>query len=373
MVNASFFGLNIMMKKSFCVAAGLSFCLGAQASPIIFDNDMAIDDWAALLYLLHHPDADVIAITIPAGGESRCQPGLKNTLSLLDLPGNVPANIPVACGDDYPLDGYFVFPEAWRVDSDTLSGVALPASNRKASDKHAVEVIHEAIQNSSEPVTIVATGPLTNIAQWLERYPEDKKSVARLIIMGGNVEAPGNIIVPLFTAGHPNTTAEWNIFIDPLAADKTFAAGLPIELVGLDVTNSVRVTATVAAEFKASASTPSARFWDQVLDKNDWFIESGEYYFWDTLAALITTHPALCEGSRESFSVDYQPTESPWLPTSDLSIPDKRYDGKNRQHLNPATAGTLVKNGDYPTIKICRKTDPERVFTTFREVMNRVN
>lgn len=362
--------MEIIMRSLLFSGLLLTISICTQAKPVIFDNDMAIDDWAALLYLAHQPEIDILAVTVSASGESHCEPGLKNTQALLDLPGNIPADIPVACGDDYPLDGYFVFPDAWRKDSDTLSGVALKPSSRVSSQKHAVEVIHEALAASKEPVTIIATGPLTNIAQWLERYPEDKSRVEQLIIMGGNVDAPGNIIVPLFTAGHPNVSAEWNIFIDPLAADYVFAAGLPISLVGLDVTNSVRVTEKVAADFKKSVSTASAKFWDQVLDKNDWFIESGEYYFWDTLAVLIAVDPELCEGDMQRLKVDYKPTVQPWMQTTDTSMPAKRWDGAARAHLDAKTAGTLLADKQYPPIKVCKKTQPEKVFEEFNRVLN---
>ncbi len=211
------------MKKYFLVALIFISSL-AQSKPIIFDNDMAIDDWAALLYLLHHPKADVIAVTIAASGESHCKPGLTNTNALIDLSGKTQKAIPVACGDDYPLDGYFVFPDAWRKDSDTLSGVAIPASDRPVSEKHAAEVIHEAISKSKEKVTLIATGPLTNIAQWLEKYPRDKSKIEQLVIMGGTVDAPGNIIVPLFTKGHPNSTAVWIFFVVPVDAVMVLAA-----------------------------------------------------------------------------------------------------------------------------------------------------
>lgn len=358
------------MKKYLLLSLMLVSAL-AQSKPIIFDNDMAIDDWAALLYLLHHPQADVIAITIAASGESRCQPGLKNTNALIDLSGKTEKAIPVACGDAYPLDGYFVFPEAWRKDSDTLSGVAIPPSTRPVSDKHAAEVIHDAIVKSKEKVTLIATGPLTNIAQWLEKYPQDKSKIAQLIIMGGTVNAPGNIIVPLFTKGHPNTTAEWNFFIDPVAADMVLAAKLPIALVGLDVTNSVRVTSQVAAEFKQAATTNSATFWDAVLDKNDWFIASNEYYFWDTLSVIIAMEPALCHGDMQHLRAVYQTTSTPWLQTTDNNMPAKIWDGQTRMHLDAKTAGTLVKDKTYPAIKVCRSTDPARIFKTFSETLNR--
>ena len=344
--------------------------LSAGAKPVILDNDMAIDDWAALLYLLHHPDAEVQAVTIAASGESHCEPGLENTLRLLDLPGDVPGDIPVACGDSAPLDGYSVFPEAWRQDSDTLSGVALPGSEREPDSRAAHEVIHEVIREASEPVTLVATGTLTNIARWLERYPGDRDRVAELVIMGGNLDVPGNIIVPGFTDGHPNTSAEWNFFVDPVAADRVLKADLPTVLVGLDVTNQVRVTTGFAQRFESSVATESAEFWAQVLEVNDWFIESGEYYFWDVLAAMTAMDRSLCRGDTHRLGVVHETTEVPWQQTTDPAMPNRRWDGKPRSHLDAATAGTLFPEPGASPVTVCLETDPERVFRGFRRVLN---
>jgi pyrimidine-specific ribonucleoside hydrolase len=107
-----------------------------------------------------------------------------------------------------------------------------------------------------------------------------------------------------------------------------------------------------------------------VLDKNDWFIASNEYYFWDTLAVMIAVEPELCDGDRQSLRVDYQTTSTPWQQTTDNSIPNKRWDGKARSHLDAKTAGNLVKDESYPEIKVCRKTNPEKIFKEFREVLN---
>ena len=363
--------IKALLFKVLVVFFLFSFMFSVWAKPIVFDNDMAIDDWAALLFLLQHPQTDVVAITIAASGESHCASGLRNANALLALSQYSSSSVLVACGDDEPLDGYAVFPEAWRKDSDTLSGVVLPKSQRKLSHTHAVEVIHKVIVEANEPITIVATGTLTNIAQWVEKYPEDIKHVSRLIIMGGNVEAPGNIIVPKFTDGHPNVSAEWNIFIDPLAADIVFAAGLPIELVGLDVTNTVRVTSDFAQNFKQKVKTPSAKFWDHVLDNNDWFIDSGEYYFWDTLAALIAVEPSLCEGYMGTYKVEHKTTNKPWMPTSDINMSKYRWDGKVRQHIDAELAGKLIAYSEYPTMKICTKTKPNKVFNLFTDILNR--
>lgn len=327
------------------------------AQPVIFDNDMAIDDWATLLFLEKHPALETIAITIAGSGESHCEPGVLNALALLQLAGRRD-HIPVACGDATPLDGYFVFPEPWQLDSDTLSGVSIPASQQPASQEHAVEVIHAAITSRAEPVVILATGPLTNIAQWLARYPDDVSGVSRLVIMGGSLDAPGNIIVPGFSDGHPNTEAEWNLYVDAVAADRVFRSGIAVEMVGLDVTNKVRVTAEFASDFKARAAGPAAKFWDQILDKNDWFIASGEYYFWDVLAALVVVEPqALCRGKNFSLGVRHQCSDEAWAAGSDLTMPSLRSDGNPRCHLDAATAGVVHRIDGAGNILVCQATD----------------
>ncbi len=334
--------------------------------PVIFDTDMAIDDWAALLFLLREPGIDLRAISIAGSGESHCEPGEKNALALADLarPGNA---VPVACGDPWPLDGYFVFPTAWQEDMDRLSGVPVAPSERRPYDGHAVDLIHAAIEESEQPVVLLATGPLTNIAQWLDRYPEDRKRVSRLVIMGGTLDARGNIIVPGFTDNNPNTRAEWNLYVDPVAARRVLEAELPVELVGLDVTNHVQVTPAFAEEFKQRSDNPAADFWSAVLDANDWFIDSGEYYFWDVLAALaIVDRDRYCRGERLALGVDFRYTDRPWMATSDMSMPRENWRGEPRRHLEAETAGVLRPVPEAPaTTLVCQQTDADAAFEHF--------
>ena len=333
--------------------------------PVIFDTDMAIDDWAALLFLARHPAVELRAVTVAGSGEAHCGPGVRNAQSLLELvdPGS---RIPVACGDAYPVDGFFVFPEAWQEDMDSLSGVAVPDPVAPRDARHAVDLLHDTLAEAEAPVTLLATGPLTNVAQWLDRYPGDGKRVERLVIMGGALDVPGNIIVPGFTDSNPNERAEWNLYVDPVAADRVLRSALPIELVGLDVTNSVRVTADFAGRFKARADNPAAAFWDAVLDANDWFIESGEYYFWDVLAALVVVdRDRFCRGDRLALAARFDATRSPWEPTTDRSIPATAADGTPRRHFDAESAGVLVEREGNPNTLFCRDTDPESAFELF--------
>jgi inosine-uridine nucleoside N-ribohydrolase len=284
----------------------------------------------------------------------------------------------VACGDDFPLDGYFVFPEPWQVDSDTLSGIDLgqwieaPVSGTPG-DGHAVELIHRLVARSHEEITIVAVGPLTNIAEWLRRYPQDRQRVAELVMMGGNYAVPGNIVVPGFSDDNPNRVSEWNFYIDPLATQETLeASGFSKVMVGLDVTNTVRLTHSFADRFKQQVAGPASQFVDRVFDKNRWFIDSGEYYFWDVLAALVAVDATLCGGRSIPLSARAEPAaEPPYLGSSDLGMPAMTARGQKRRHLNASTAGQVVEApGGAPT-RVCLSTDAARVFDDFVETLSR--
>lgn len=340
--------------------------------PVIFDTDMAIDDWSTLLFLERHEAVDLLAVTLAGSGESHCEPGTKNIISLLEL-ANPESTASSSCGDSWAMDGYFVFPVPWQEDMDILSGVPVPEPIRAVDPRHSVEIIHELVNTAEQPPIILATGPLTNIAQWLLKYPEDMGLIDKLVIMGGSVEAPGNIIVPGFTDGHPNEHAEWNLFVDPLAAKIVFESPLEITMVGLDVTNQVKVTAEFAERFKAEVDNPAAEFWDAVLDKNDWFIASGEYYFWDVLAAIVLVHPDYCVGTQTAIDIGYEATDDPWMPSSDMTIPDTRWDGQPRQHLNPANAGVTrfaeVTETRPANTLVCLETKADEAFDLFVETL----
>lgn len=337
--------------------------------PVIFDTDMAIDDWAALLFLARHPAVNLLAVTVAGSGEAHCEPGVRNALALLDLV-DPHSDVPVACGDDYPLDGYFVFPVPWQEDMDKLSGVAVTPSQRAGDERHAVDLLHAVIEASPQPVTTLATGPLTNIAQWLERYPDDVEKARRLVIMGGTLHAPGNIIVPGFTDDNPNTRAEWNIYVDPVAADRVLRSDLEMELVGLDVTNHVRVTREFAQTFKTRVDNPAAQFWDQVLDANDWFIESGEYYFWDVLAALVVVdRDRFCKGEQLALASRFDETDEPWWPTSDRSMPASITAGAARRHFAAESAGVLEPREGEANVLYCLESDAEAAFRLFLDTL----
>ena len=151
----------------------------------------------------------------------------------------------------------------------------------------AVALFTSAIQDSPEPVTVLALGPLTNVGAALAATPALVENIAMIYVMGGAVDVDGSFV------SEENTVAEWNIYCDPHAARLVFESGAPITLVPLDATNDVPVTPEFVAQLDAAKSTPAAEFVAALLANNAESIASGSYYFWDPLAAVVMSDPSL--------------------------------------------------------------------------------
>jgi pyrimidine-specific ribonucleoside hydrolase len=266
--------------------------------PVIFDTDMAHEDMFSALYLLSHPNVDLKAITVTGTGEAHCQPGVANALGLVILSGH--AEIPVSCGRELPLAGNHEFPSEWRQGADTAYGVEIPAGGA-ASELSAPDLIIDILQNSIEPVTIVAVGPLTNIAEVLQKEPGIASNIQEIYIMGGAVNVDGN--VGNSGVGIDNQHAEWNIYIDPVAANIVFNSGVSVTLVPLDATRDVPVTRKFYNSLSNYLTTPSANFVQEMLSANLDFVDSGGFQFWDTLTSAIFTDESIASFEEIQLSV----------------------------------------------------------------------
>lgn len=272
--------------------------------PVIFDTDMAHEDVFSALFLLSHPNVDVRAITVTGTGEVHCGPGVEYALGLVALSGH--AEIPIACGRETPLAGNHVFPAEWRQDADEGYGVAMPKGG-DPSDLSAADVIIELAQNSEEPITIVAVGPLTNLAEAFQKAPQISANIAEIYIMGGAVEVEGN--VGNSGVGINNEYAEWNIYIDPFAANVVFNSGAPIILVPLDATKDVPITRRFHRALGDNRNTPSANLVHDILTANLDFVDSGGFQFWDSLTSAIFTDPSVA--TFEEFQLTVVEEEGP--------------------------------------------------------------
>jgi pyrimidine-specific ribonucleoside hydrolase len=256
--------------------------------PIIVDDDGSPDGMLALLYFLRNPLFDVKAVTISCG---EAHPELFASHVQQLLAGLGRAHIPVGVGRAAPLEGNNAFPDPWRQASDDFWGIAYPVAPATLEPAPAAELIIETLSTATQPVMIFVSGNHTNLAEALRRDPGIKENIRDVHIMGGSIYAPGNIASDWPEI--PNAVAEWNIWVDPVAAAEVFASGLPLHLTPLDATNQVLWTRADARSWGASGTSAgilAGDFLEWMLDS--WSSES--VYIWDLAAAVTATDPALC-------------------------------------------------------------------------------
>ncbi|MBL0480133.1 pyrimidine-specific ribonucleoside hydrolase RihA [Aeromonas veronii] len=197
-----------------------------MALPVILDCDPGHDDAIALILALASPELKVLAVTTSAGNQTPDKT-LNNALRILTLLGR--DDIPVAAGAPKPLARELIIADNVHGESG-LDGPKLPDPAFAPQAMTGIELMARCLRESPESVTLVPTGPLTNIALLLAAHPELKPKIARIVLMGG---AAG--------AGNWTPAAEFNIYVDPEAADMVFKSGIPITMCGLDVTHEAQV------------------------------------------------------------------------------------------------------------------------------------
>ncbi len=309
-----------MAKLLLLIWLGLSTAW-AQTTPILIDTDAGSDDFMAVALLLSHPSVTIDAITV-VNGLAHVDAGARNMGRLLDLAGR--GRVPVFAGRDKPLRGTAEFPAEWRRVADDLVGVELPTALRSAESKRAADYLVERLRRGP-PVRILALGPLTNLAEALERDHSITANIREIVIMGGAFKVPGN----LGDGGvfhTKNTTAEWNIFVDPLAASIVFKSGVPIRMIGLDATNKVPIGSQFVREFEVKARSPLGRVAAGVLKADQETIDAGIFYAWDPLAAAALLKPALVKTVPFRIDVRQDPPEdgrtiaAPGKPNAQVAV-----------------------------------------------------
>lgn len=218
---------------------------------IILDTDPGIDDALALFLALASSDVQLEAITTVSGNVS-VDLTTRNALALLELAGR--PDIPVAKGCNHPLLRQPVY-AAYVHGGNGLGGVELPEPDRQPVGQHAIDLIIEKIMATPQEITLVAIGPLTNIALALRREPRIAQYVREVVIMGGALRVPGNV----------TPAAEFNVYADPQAASIVLRGGWPIRLVSLDVTTKTLLLRDQVNLLAANGS-PVTRLIAQMID-----------------------------------------------------------------------------------------------------------
>lgn len=218
---------------------------------IIIDTDPGQDDAAAIMLALASPELDILGITAVAGNVALALTS-RNARMITEICGRT--DIKVFAGADKPLRRALVTAE--HVHGKTgLDGVEPFEPGRPLEPKHAVDFIVETLRwEPAGSVTVCALGPLTNIATVFEQAPDVVPLIKEIVLMGGGFFEGGNI----------TPSAEFNIYVDPEAADVVFQAGVPITMMPLDVTHKVLTTRARVDRLRANGNRPSMAMADML-------------------------------------------------------------------------------------------------------------
>jgi inosine-uridine nucleoside N-ribohydrolase len=258
---------------------------------IILDCDPGHDDAIAMMLALASPEVELLGVTTVFGNHS-LRRTTENAIRVLDHLGR--DEVPVAAGAQRPL--VRERRQVAHVHGETgLDGAHLPPPSRPPERDHAIDWIAGKISSQPQAVTLVATGPLTNVALALARYPELEQRLERLVLMGGAI-AEGNM----------TPAAESNMWTDPEAARRVFCSGLDLTMVGLDVTHRALLSDVHAQRLAATGSAGAL-----LADLHDFYSRhhrrrhsGGGAPVHDAVAVAHVIDPSLLETQRCGVRVD---------------------------------------------------------------------
>lgn len=306
------------------MAAGLLLAgamWGAGREVVLFDTDSCLfcDDGAALVMLLRSPaQVSVPGITVVPGNTWPAQ-GAEYMFHILDLLKK--PQIPVYTGAHVPMVHTAAMAKEYERRWGKLEYIGAFADNpavvkpapgakltgRKPRHDAAVEFLISQIERYPGEVTILALGPMTNIALALRMKPEIETKIKRIVFMGGNVHVPGNA----------SPAAEFNFWFDPEAAHKVLRAAWPaIDIITVDASLQVPFTPAVLADI-AKLKSPAAQYIARY--------SKPESYMWDELAAAILLDPSLATQTRALYmdiDLSHGPSYGHTLTWSDQLKPD---------------------------------------------------
>lgn len=229
-------------------------------TPIVIDCDPGHDDAIALLLALASPEVDLLGVTTTYGNQT-LEKTTANALRVLELAGR--GEVPVAAGADRPLVRDLAVAAHVHGESG-LDGPTLPPPSASPVAEDAVRFIAEAVRAAARPITLVPTGPLTNVARYLDAH--GTRGIERIVLMGGAI-AEGNM----------TPAAEFNVWADPEAAQAVLHAGVRVTMVGLDVTHQAVTTPALQHRLRRAGTVGAF-----VADLVDFFtVYHRETYGWD--------------------------------------------------------------------------------------------
>ena len=257
-------------------------------SKVIIDTDPGVDDAIAILMALACPGVEVLALTT-VGGNVPLARTTRNALALLEYAGRT--DVPVSSGSARPAQRSFSY--AYAVHGASGLTRRLPRPKSRPIDVKAVDFLASRLRDLPGQITLIALGPLTNLAWLCLRHPGALEQTARLVVMGGSVNAAGNI----------TPHAEFNFYSDPEAADLVLSSGVPLTLVDLAVCRRVGIDRQGVE--RLAAKSRLGRLAIQLLA--NWFRRKSHrewFYFYDPLALAVALEPDLVSTYQASIRVE---------------------------------------------------------------------
>lgn len=304
---------------------------------VILDLDTGIDDGMALAYAVGNSDVELIGVT-GTYGNVYTKDGVQNVLNILNIFGE--REIPVYAGEDHAIekDSFNRLEVSARIHGQNGVGeVFFEKASREREVLSAVDYLIQSIRELKKELTIVMTGPVTNLVTAMKKAPDIVEIMGKVVIMGGALTVPGNV----------NPYAEANIFQDPDAADYLFKSGADITMVGLDVTQRSQLTLNDTNVWRETGSRAGEAYADMV----DYYIGQHEHsegracFLHDPSAAICAVHP-------EYFTM---------LPMHMMVVTEGEAAGR--------TIGNPEKmRSPYPNVKVCVGVDSEKLEAHLKDV-----
>jgi purine nucleosidase len=252
---------------------------------VLLDHDGAIDDFLATMLLMTMPNIETLGIVITPA-DCYINAAISVTRKILDLMGR--NDIPVA---ESKVRGINPFPAEYRRDSVVIDNFPiLNESDRLITPlvpETGQEFMVQVLKQAPEAVTLMVTGPLSTVAAAIALEPTIIQKINEIVWMGGALNVNGNV-EKVFALEHDGT-AEWNVFWDPIAADRIWQTDIPVTLCPLDITNNVPVEANLIRQLAKQRHYPISDLaglcYSLAIPQN--------YYFWDVLATAYLDRPEL--------------------------------------------------------------------------------
>ena len=266
---------------------------------VYFNNDGNVDDLVSLLLLLQAPDIKLLGVG-EIDADCYVDPAVMTARKIIDRFNLRGDDLEVAKSDSR---AHHQFPSNWRLSAFSFNDLPILNERGTVETKQAAKPAHldmiDKIKGSDAPVTLVMTGPLTDLARALEIDPSIQDNIEKLYWMGGCLDGHGNTNEPGFDG-----TAEWNAFWDPEAVKTVFDSKLDIQMVGLESTEEIPLTPELRHHFAVNRKYPAFDLVGQgyslvLADEAD-----STYYLWDVLTTLSSLYPDIVESTTEKAAVE---------------------------------------------------------------------